>query len=467
MIKFILNCEDVATHLPAGTVALDFVRRQRGLTGTKEGCREGDCGACMVLLGEPRNDGVFYRPANSCLLPLANVAGRHLVTIEGLNLPGLNPIQRAFVDGGGTQCGFCTPGFIVSFLGFLLSAPQRDVNTASDALAGNLCRCTGHVAIRRAAARVCAGLNSPPPANLGDRVRELVEQRWLPDYFLEIPRRLRRVELQLPAGNGNIHIAGGTDLFVQRADELADATLTLLTRRDDLRGVRLENGRCVIGAATRWADLEDSPVFREVLPGVEEHLKLAASRPIRHRATLGGNIVNASPIGDLTILLLALDAELALSDGQARRGVPLRDFFLGYKKLNKRPEELVTHVSFPVPPKNAVLGFEKVSRRMHLDIASVNAAMLAARRNDHIASIHLSAGGVAPVPLYLKRTSAQLAGGALTAANLLAALDTAASEISPISDVRGSADYKRGLLRQLLVAHFLKLAPELEEELTA
>lgn len=467
MIRFILNREDVAAHLPAGAVTLDFVRRHRSLTGTKEGCREGDCGACMVLLGEPRDDGVFYRPVNSCLLPLANLAGRHLVTIEGLNVDGLNPIQRAFVEEGGTQCGFCTPGFIVSFLGFLLSAPRWDVSAGYDAMAGNLCRCTGHVAIRRAAERVCTNLSDPPPARLVGGLRQLVEQQWLPAYFLEIPERLRRAEIKAAAVGGGFPIAGGTDLFVQRPSELADATLTLLTRREDLRGVRFEGGRCVIGAAMRWADLEDSPILHDVLPGIAEHLKLAASRPIRHRATLGGNIVNASPIGDLTILLLALDADLALSDGQARRVVRLRDFFLGYKKLSKRSEELVTHVSLAVPPKGAVLGFEKVSRRTHLDIASVNSAMLAVRQNNHVASIQLSAGGVAPVPLYLKRTSEQLTGAALTAANLRGALDTAASEIAPISDVRGSADYKRGLLRQLLVAHFLKLAPELEEELAS
>jgi len=402
---------------------------------------------------------------NSCLLALANLTGRHLVTIEGLNHERLNPIQRAFVEEGATQCGFCTPGFIVSFLGYLLSAPQWSASAGYDAMAGNLCRCTGHVAIRRAADRVCTALNDPPPANLGERVRQLVEQQWLPAYFLEIPERLRRSEIKAVAVSGDVPIAGGTDLFVQRPDDLEDVTLTLLTRRHDLRGVRIEGARCVIGAATRWADLEDSSVFQDVLPGVADHLKLAASRPIRHRATVGGNIINASPIGDLTILLLALDADLALSDGHAQRVVRLRDFFLGYKKLNKHPEELVIDVSFQVPPKTVVFGFEKVSRRRHLDIASVNTAMLAVCQNGRVASIHLSAGGVAPVPLYLTHASKRLDGAQLTAANLRAALDAAASEVSPISDVRGSAEYKRGLLRQLLVAHFLKLAPELEEEL--
>ena len=465
MIRFIVNREDVAVPLPAGTAALDFVRNRLGLTGTKEGCREGDCGACMVLVGEPQDDGVCYRPVNACLLPLADLGGRHLVTIEGLNLDVLNPIQQAFVEEGAAQCGFCTPGFIFSFLGFLLSAPHWHESAADDALAGNLCRCTGHVAIRRAAARVRSGLPDPPPPNLTDRLRQLVAQRWLPEYFLEIPERLRRPELQTAVSGDGVLIAGGTDLFVQRAEELAETTLKLLSRRDDLRGVRVAAGRCVIGAATRWAELEDSPQFGEVLPGIAEHLKLAASRPIRHRATVGGNIINASPIGDLTILLLALDAEVSLAAGPALRSVRLRDFFRGYKQLDKRPDEIVTHVSFPVPPPAAVFGFEKVSRRRHLDIASVNSAMLAVREQDRLTSIHLSAGGVGPVPLYLTNAVRILAGNPLTATTVRAALEAAAAEIAPISDVRGSAAYKRLLLRHLLVAHLLKLAPELEEEL--
>ena len=465
MIHFVFNREDVAMSLPPGRVTLDFVRRRGDLTGTKEGCREGDCGACMVLLGEPRGDGMFYRAVNSCLLPVANLAGRHLVTIEGLNLDGLNPIQRAFVTEGAAQCGFCTPGFIVSFLGLLLSSPRWTASAAEDALAGNLCRCTGHLAIRRAVARVCADLTDPPPTDLGDRLRQLVAHQWLPPYFLEISGRLRRAEPTTTTNDNGVPIGGGTDLFVQRADELIETSLTLLSRRDDLRGVRVADGRCVIGAATRWAELEDSPVFNEVLPGIAEHLRLFASRPIRHRATVGGNLVNASPIGDLTILLLALDAELALADGEGRRSVRLRDFFHGYKQLDKRPEEIIIHVSFPVPPPAAVLGFEKVSRRRHLDIASVNSAMLAVRDHGILTAIHLSAGGVAPVPLYLTGAVACLMGKPVTAANLRAALAAAAAEISPISEVRGTAAYKRALLRNLLIAHFLKLAPELEEEL--
>lgn len=436
MITLLLNGEAVESNLPEGTVLLDFLRRHRGLTGTKEGCREGDCGACLVLLGEPRGPELYYRPVNSCLLPLADAAGRHVVTIEGLNAPALTPLQQVFVEEGASQCGFCTPGFIVALTAFLLSSPRWDVDAALDALAGNICRCTGYLAIRRAVEQVLASLGAMP----AHRLPRLVAQGWIPPYFLDAPVRVPAAS----PGRDGVPVAGGTDLFVQRPESLVAAELNLLSRREELRGVTVRDGRCRIGAATPLADLEDAPPVPE-LAGV---FRLIASRPIRHRATIGGNLVNASPIGDLSVLLLALNASAVLPG----REVPLRDFFAGYKKLNKRSDELVLAVSFPVPEPGSVFSFEKVSRREHLDIASVNSAMLAAVQGGRVSSACLSAGGVAPIPLYLPQASAALvAGGAR------AALEAAMTEIAPISDVRGSADYKRRLLRRLLTAHFGKL----------
>ncbi|MBN8457985.1 MAG: FAD binding domain-containing protein [Verrucomicrobia bacterium] len=471
MFQFLLNREVVSADLPHGTVLLDFIRRRRGLAGTKEGCREGDCGACMVLLGEPLENGLAYRPVNSCLVPLAEAEGRHVVTIEGLNRDALTPVQQAFVDEGAAQCGFCTPGFMLSLAGFLLSSPRWDGDAANEAIGGNLCRCTGYIAIRRALAKVCARLSNEiaAPAGSAERVRQLVAGGWLPDDFLSaagIVNGLQCGGTQIALGHvPPVLVAGGTDLFVQRGDELESAPMDLLSRRAHLRGIRMENGVCVIGAATPLADLEDSEALRAVLPGLERHLRLVASRPIRNRATLAGNLVNASPIGDLAILLLALDARLTLGDEAGRRVVQLRDFFLGYKVIDRRPDELVLEIEFDPPPPDAVLGFEKVSRRTHLDIAAVNSAMLAVARDGRISTMRLSVGGVAPVPKFLQQTCAMLTGAEITPAVLRGALDAADDEIAPISDVRGSADYKRNLLRRLLVAHFQKLSPEAAEEL--
>ena len=476
MISFILNREDASADLPPGRVVLDFLRQQRGLSGTKEGCREGDCGACMVLVGRPERGAVRYEAVNSCLLPAGELPGRHLVTIEGLNAPALSAVQQAFLDEGATQCGFCTPGFIVALTGFLLSAPRISLAGAIDAVAGNICRCTGYASIRRAIGRLCDDLAAAPgvtpeDGGLAERLDCLVRRGVVPSYLLEIPRRLSGVAAT-PAAEcheGRTEfpvVAGGTDLFVQRPEHLADAErLAFLSRREDLRGIKRADGYCEIGAATPLADLEDSPLLRDHVPGLNNCWRLISSRPIRHRATVAGNIVNASPIGDLTVLLLAFDAAATLSNGASRRDVPLRDFFLGYKKLDRREDELLLRVRFPLPAPGTVFSFEKVSRRTHLDIASVNSAMQVRMEDDRVAGVHLSAGGVAPVPLYLRRTVRRLTGSALSPDTVRDALEEAQQEISPISDVRGSADYKRVLLRQLLMAHFLKVRPDLESTL--
>lgn len=465
-IRFILNREDISTSWPPGSVVLDFLRRERRLTGTKEGCREGDCGACMILLGRWDGQRVRYRGVNSCLLPLGDVAGAHVVTIEGLNGQELNPIQKAMVEEGAVQCGFCTPGMIISLTGFFLNAPRPDAKEAVAALDGNICRCTGYPSIKRALERVCR--ECVPPAGREERIAWLAVSRVVPDYFLEIPARLERLQgeagaVRGPAPRGSRIVSGGTDLMLQKGEEIRDhrEDLFFLSTREDLRGIRLEGNCCRIGAATTVEEMRKSDILRNILPGIDAHLRLFGSTPIRERATPGGNIVNASPIGDLAILFLALDAAVGLRNGDRRRELPLKDFFKGYKELDKAPNELVEWVRFPVPAKNALFNFEKVSRRTHLDIASVNSAMLLELQGDVIRKVHLSAGGVAPVPLYLSGTVEFLRGKSLDARVMGDAAAAAQSEISPISDTRGSADYKRLLLRQLVFAHFITLVPHL------
>ncbi len=457
-IRFLLNNEDVRTELPAGTLVLDYLRRVRGLTGTKEGCREGDCGACTVLLGTLQDNQVQYRAVASCLLPLGGVAGKHLVTIEGLATPQLTPIQQAIVDEGASQCGFCTPGVVLSLTGFLLRAPSVTTESAVRALDGNICRCTGYAAIKRAAARVAteaeALLRDPAALNNG-RLRTLVEAGYLPEYFLEVPHRLRRLQreesprLPIPPA---VAVGGGTDLFVQKPQELLDAPLRFLLDEPGLSDIQCDGQTCTIGAAATVADLLESPALTEALPELQNHLDLVSSTLIRNRATVGGNLVNASPIGDLSILFLALGAEVLLSSD---RTVPLEDFFLGYKRLALRPGEVVQAVRFHLPERPYVFNFEKVSKRRHLDIASVNsAALLRVDEQGEILQCRISAGGVAPVPLFLRKTSAFLEKAVLSRETVLKAANLATTEISPITDVRGSARYKELLLRQLILAHF-------------
>ena len=469
-VRFLLNNEVSRVTLPSGLAVLDLLRRERRLTGTREGCREGDCGACLVLLGEPREGAVRYRPVNSCLLPVGELEGRHLVTIEGLNpplgpgpAPALNPIQKSFVEEGATQCGFCTPGFIVALTGYFLGNPAPDPETAQDAVAGNLCRCTGYASIRRAIDRLLEQHRALPP---GAPLERCVGWGIVPAWLAEAPARLAALRepgpgtasVAAPIGGG-VLVAGGTDLFVQRPEALQDAPLIFLSERD-LSRTWVRDGRRFLGATLPMEDLCGVSPFAG-------YLSCVASGPVRQRATVGGNLVNASPIGDFTIMLLALGASLGIrgptslsgSAPAAMRELALEDFYRGYKKLDLAEGEVVEWVAFPEPGE-AVFAFEKVGRRQHLDIASVNTAALLRLAPGRILEARLSAGGVAPVPLLLRRTSEYLSGREAGPQTLARSLALAQEEIAPISDVRGSAEYKRRLLKHLLVAHFLRLLPQ-------
>ncbi len=476
--SFFLNDREQAYSGSRGALLLDVLRDDLGLTGTKDGCREGDCGTCVVLLGESQPDGICYRTVNSCLLPMGDVNGRHVVTIEGLNQPDLSPVQQALLDEGAIQCGFCTPGLVISLTGFLLGGALISEADGIAALGGNICRCTGHVAIRRAIARLCEQFRDLEPTEgkpSSERIAALVAAKVLPPYFLDVPKRLRNLteaaSTQVPGRAGearsSIPVGGGTDLFVTQADKLRDAELTFLSQRADLQGIRLKGDVCCIGAATPLSAIEASPIIRRMLPDLGRHFSRIASQPIRNRATLAGNIVNASPAGDLSVMLLALNASAVLARRDRQRTVLLRDFFRGYKVLDLAADEIIVEIRFPIPEADTHFNFEKVGRREYLDIAGASSAIRLRVQDARIVEAHVAAGSVAPIPLYLRNTSAFLQGKPISATTAREAAAIAAGEISPMSDVRGSAEYRRALLPRLILAHFLTLFPERvrEEEL--
>jgi xanthine dehydrogenase small subunit len=470
LIRFLLNDKEIITGQPPGLALLDFIRYHEHLTGTKIGCREGDCGACTILAGALQNEELKYESATSCLMPLGNAYGKHIVTIEGVNFESeLNPLQKAMTDEGATQCGFCTPGFVVSLAGFCLSKAEATQQNAVAAVDGNICRCTGYKSIERACAKVADIMkerkNEEPAVFVS-------KKKILPEYFAGIKSRLKAI--QNADGDGKMTVpgtaprfyflGGGTDLYVQKHDEMKDASIHFLFDPPELNGIIKEGNQCIIGPSATVSDLLNSPVISRAFPEFKRYAKLVSSTPIRNMATLAGNFVNASPIGDFTIFFLALDAQIELSSGKQKRILPLRKFYKGYKQLDKKPDEMISRIWFELPGKNSLFHFEKVSKRTHLDIASVNTAICLTVINNTIEKAGLSAGGVAPVPLFLEKTSGFLAGKNISVSLIQEAVDMAQAEISPISDARGSKEYKTFLLGQLIKAHFIELFPEMKTE---
>jgi xanthine dehydrogenase small subunit len=451
--------------MPAGMLLLDFIRYNQHLVGTKIGCYEGDCGACTVLAGEIKNDELHYRSLTSCLTPLGNTHGKHIVTIEGTNMENLNPVQQAMHDESATQCGFCTPGFVMSLTGFCLSHAIPTEQKAIASIDGNICRCTGYKSIERAAAKVSHLMQQ---RNGADPISYITSHNILPAWFADIKKRLNTLLLE---SNGYLQqaeslqiVGGGTDLYVQKHDEMKHASIRFLFNDGSLKGITKEGNRCMLGPSVTVTDISESPITQEYFPDLAKHISLVSSTPIRNIATIGGNFINASPIGDFTIFFLALGATVVLTDGINQRSVPLNKLYKGYKTLDKQAAEYIEKIWFELPDKNTRFNFEKVSKRTNLDIASVNSAISITIDGGIISAARISAGGVGPIPTMLEKTSAYIQGKKVSEQLIIESIIVAQTEISPISDARGTSDYKRLLLSQLIKAHFITLLPELKVE---
>jgi len=463
LLSFTLNRNFLSVDYPLTSPVLDLLRMDPDLKGTRRGCGEGDCGACTVLLGQRTGSMIQYRAVNSCLLPAGELVGRHLMTIEGLNQPhNLSSVQSHIVDQGASQCGFCTPGIVVSLTAYLMETLKPQAEEAVSSLAGNICRCTGYSSLVRAATNLCVSIPESPasdPCSIG-HLRHLVSSGVLPEWVPAAAESLPDQSTLVPSAETSdaLIVAGGTDLMATGAETLHGVSVRFLSRDPSLAAISMDDGICSIGAAATVSDLMGSQAAVAV-DGLEKALYLISSKQIRNRATIGGNIVNASPIGDLSVIFLVFDAMLSVDGRFGTRMVPMKEFHTGYKEMDLRPGEMIRELSMSIPAGTAKFNFEKVSMRKHLDIASVNSAALISAENGEVLNASISAGGVAPIPLHLARTSDMLAGMSISPETAMTASRSAMDEIAPIDDVRGSAEYKRNLLGRLVLAHFLKLFP--------
>ncbi|HEU5164652.1 MAG TPA: 2Fe-2S iron-sulfur cluster-binding protein, partial [Chitinophagaceae bacterium] len=262
MIQFILNNQTIKTSFAPGSTVLDFVRYHKRLVGTKIGCREGDCGACTILAGNIENEKLVYRSMTCCLMPLANAQGKHIVTVEGINGKELSAVQQALVDMNGTQCGFCTPGFVMSLTGFVLNQNESSYDDAIKSIDGNICRCTGYKSIEKAVKILSDGLVDKPKTNTEEW---LVKNNFIPAYFIDIKKRLlhlkKEIENHSPQTNGSLIIGGGTDLVVQKHGQIKKAAIKNFFDNWDLKQIALENNKCAIGGSVTVTEFSESPII--------------------------------------------------------------------------------------------------------------------------------------------------------------------------------------------------------------
>ena len=459
MIQFILNNKIIKTSSNSGMTLLDFIRENEQLKGTKIGCREGDCGACTVLVGTLDKHKISYQSITSCISPLGNANGKHIVTIEGINLTqNLNSIQQSLSDSHATQCGFCTPGFVISLTGYVLNKPKENLNTINDAISGNICRCTGYKSIEKALIKIDEKLIFK---DADHQVKWLINKGFIPDYFAEIPKKLNDLKIQKLDSSNGIIVANGTDLYVQYADQLSKDRLNLIGEDPSLKSIVFSNNICTIGASTTVTEIVENNKLQTIFPKLNSFLKLVSSQQIRNMGTLGGNFVNASPIGDMSIFFLALNSTLTIiHKNGTKRKIPFQRFHQNYKEYDLMDSEIISSVSFLIPDKNTYFNFEKVSKRLHLDIASVNTAGKITIEDNRISTAYFSLGGVAAIPKFLTKTNDFLKGKIIDYKTIKQAEVILQSEISPISDVRGTSNYKRLLAKKLFYAHFIELFPK-------
>ncbi|MCE8031892.1 xanthine dehydrogenase small subunit [Halomonas sp. MCCC 1A11057] len=455
MIDFMLNGQPCRSEASPETSVLELLRETLAVTGTKEGCASGDCGACTVAIGEPGPDGeLHYHSANACITPAHQLNGRHLVTVDGLAQgDALHPAQAAMVACHGSQCGFCTPGIVMSL--FTLHEQQRQApapltpQRLEATLGGNLCRCTGYRPIRDAALSMDSHPDNRPLWLDAAAPRDSEADKTdldLDAAFLQ-PSTLAALTDCLKRHPKARLVAGATDLWLESTQRLVRFEHVIdVTRVAELNVVEeteLQDGRrgWWIGAAVTYSRLE--PLLEEHYDAFAHLLHRLGSQQVRNRGTLGGNVANASPIGDTPPVLLALGSRLRLVGPEGERELPLEEFFLDYKRTALREGEAIRAIFLPHPEAGQTLKVWKLSKRREDDISAVLGAFAYRLENGVMRDVRLAFGGMAAIPKRAANAEAALEGQAPDAASFRAAREALAEDFQPMSDVRGSAEYRR------------------------
>lgn len=480
-ISFLLDGEVIEINDvdPTRTV-LQYLREDLRRTGTKEGCAEGDCGACTVVVAELDHDGesVRVRAVNSCIQFLATLDGKELITVESLRGKdgSLHPVQKAMVDCHGSQCGFCTPGFVMSLLALYKNNATPTRLDVDDALAGNLCRCTGYRPIIDAAMTMydegsqrdasgewlLAAKGVSVEKSLQEKISKLKSISRTHSLAinqagrrLNSPRSVTELAELIQASPDSTLLAGGTDVglwVTKQHRELDD--IIYMGNVAELRTIVVSATHIEIGAAATLSDV--MPVLAEYYPTLRELFVRFASPPIRNAGTLGGNIANASPIGDSMPALLALDTVLVLREGKQQRELSLDEYYVDYQVTALQPGEFLEKIRVPLPASSSGLQTYKVSKRFDQDISAICAAFCIGLDGDEIVTARVAYGGLAATPKRAKQCEQMLLGKAFERATIDAAINALDADFQPIDDMRASAEYRMQVCRNLLLRFYLE-----------
>lgn len=477
-IRFLLGDQPRALRSvdPTMTV-LDYLRQVEGLTGTKEGCNEGDCGACTVVIARPKDGNLRYQSVNACIQFVGTLDGCQLLTVEHLaNGERLHPIQQAMVDWHGSQCGFCTPGFVMSM--FALSrtsdAPVDD-NAINDVLAGNLCRCTGYAPIVRAATAMYEG--NPRSDHIQAAVGSTLETLQSLDDGEDIivsgpgnrlfcaPASIANLTAALGGHPQATISAGSTDVGLWVTKDLHRPNVVIYTGRvRELQAIGETNGEITIGAAVTYTDAMDrlAAYFRDM----GEVIRRIGSLQIRNAGTVGGNVANGSPIGDMPPMLIAAGARVHLMGSAGERSMPMEDFFIEYGKQDRRSGEIVEKITIPIPDETVRFRAYKISKRFDQDISAVLGAFSLRLEGGAVTEARLAYGGMAGTPKRASAAEEALKGQPWNESAVQAAMRAMENDFTPLSDWRASAGYRMAVAKNLLMRAYLETTePSVETRL--
>jgi len=471
-LRFILNDQDVVLdEISATRTLLDFLRLDRRMTGSKEGCAEGDCGACTVLVGRVTSGELVYESVNACICFVGSLDATHVVTVEHLSAANgpLHPVQQAMVEHHGSQCGFCTPGIVMSLYGMWMRNADPSVNDIEVALQGNLCRCTGYSPIIKAGQSISA---------YGKVVADpLVVERQSIKARLEKLRDGRRVELgegkdriivpasaddlaEVYAGNpGGTLVSGATDVGLWVTKFMRDiGPMIFIGDIAGLQGIEANVATLKLGAGVTYSAATAAVTRR--FPQLTELWMRIGGQQVRNMGTIGANIANGSPIGDTPPPLIALGAAITLRKGDVRREVKLEDFFIAYGKQDRQPGEFVEAVTIPSLPEGEQFACYKITKRKDEDISALCGAFRLRLEGGKVAAITIAYGGMAATPKRARAVEAALMGKAWTVATVEAAIPAFADDYQPLTDMRASAEYRLLAAQNLLRRFFLETTGE-------